>query len=318
MPKPKASSSRAAPVRPLSRPLTRQTFSELCIIARQFSLLPLELARMIVAVTAREHVCLRAGWVARSLALVCKEFRAVVEPILLHSVRITTNTADFFRYNDPWASSRFVKHTQRLVLDGPPFMDVHPALFAGVRAFKGRPRHVDTLVRADVGGRWRPTDVTVQCAGFMSDLEDSTWSALQSLECVARLHLQECAGVHLMLLRNNMPPGVRMLALDPVVSRVAAVEELVTRVYAFLDETATLGRLLVRTAYLNDECAKAVVRALETLAAATCDARIWLDESVQVRGKHGPVRQRIEDEEARGSLWFTGRQLYVDKTSEAA
>ncbi|KZV79993.1 hypothetical protein EXIGLDRAFT_733814 [Exidia glandulosa HHB12029] len=302
------------PARPVSRPLTRQTFHELASWAQQFAHLPLELARMIIAVTARLNVASNAAWVARSLSLVCREFRAVVEPILLETMRITATNADFFRYKDPWQLDRFTKRIKRLVVDGPPFMAFNLHFFAAVQAFKGRPRHLDMFVRA-CGTRFQPRVVTIQNAAFMSDLEDSTWNALQTLECTTHLHMQECTPQHLMHLRNNLPPGVRYLVLDPSGHHSTSVEELVALVYTFLDESApsSIERLLVRTPYLSDERRTALVHALGTLAAATGERRLCVDdELLLVRGKHGPVRQRIADEEARVSLWFTGHPLYTE------
>ena len=79
----------------------------------------------------------------------------------------------------------------------------------------------------------------------------------------------------------------------------------------------SVERVLVRTPYLTDAQRDVLVAALETLAAATRDQRLWLDDSIRhVRGKHGPVRQRIEDEEAGDDLWITGRPLYIPTPQE--
>lgn len=280
MPKTKAQ-DRSAPV---SRRLTRRGLQSLH--AQQFAALPLELVRAIVVVAARDNVLGSAKWVAQSLALVCRDFRDAVDPVLVETVRLTDNNVD-----------TILQHLDR-------FMQTKTVLLFSARAS----RYVFPNYCFDV---LSPSALTI------SFMRESGWALIgpspttgTCLDHVTYLHLRNCY-IEVWSVENSLPPRVSYLILDPDMTLKPEVHA--NPIRQLLAAHPQLVRLLVRTVLASGTLLHTLhVDALEQIA----DPRLWVDDSLPLT-RAGESALFQHDEEQGLVLWYTGRQIYPGASTES-
>lgn len=244
---------------------------------------------MIVVATAQDNIASSTKWVAQSLALVCREFRRTVEPILVDTVRITNrNSAEIIRQRH-----RFVRARRIL-----PYS-------SGVRG-KVVLLCVEQLASQPA---FRPVAATVHVKGHSND--PSLCIRIVSVASVTHLHIRLYPAAFNEQLSAFIPLSVTHLVLDPLIRNPDTSPLVVAGLAAFLRERppSVLRRLLVRTLCIFNLADIGFVDALADVAVFSGDARLWLDDAVPYAGFDADAEQIAADEDQDIALWYTGRQL---------
>lgn len=260
--------------------------------------LPVELVYVIAHATA-EYLALRhKRWVA-SLLLVCKAFRDIIMPVLIETVCINLRSLRWLQGDQPQ-----LQQTARLIVDTQvKRINLAPSSLRNVVFFSGRMAALRVFSETI-----RPIYVTLR------DTRDSglRWEEMRTLTMcrVTHLHLElnPLPGTSSADFCDNLPPQLSHFAFDallPITTPVSEVTEFVLAV--LVKRPKTFSRLLIRTTWLNVARADELLRALIELAEARAEPSIYVDDRV----KNASIFDApVADEEARGSLWYAGRQLF--------
>lgn len=275
---------------PVSRRLTRLGLQTL--FAQQFGALPIELIRAIAVAAAEDNVLRSARWVAQSLALVCRDFRDAVEPVLTRSLRFTDSNANLIDQH----VDRF-RTTRMLII---PLVD--PGRFS-CRTF------TTSLLAASEN--FQPKALTFYCTLVYLPALRYIEPILTEPRCirhVSHLRIHACSFFDLDWVLQHFLSTVEYLVVDPLMNFYLLPElqrDLVDKMKLTLASRRRLQRLLVRTFLVDGPDVEAsLIHILEGFA----DPRIWLDDATP-RSKRCDNIRAMEDEEQGTELWYTGRPV---------
>lgn len=273
----------------------------------KFSLLPLEIVHMIVAIAAEMHVTRQQRWVALSLACVCREFKVAAEPLLIHTVRITeTNRSTVWLQA---LKGRF-KRTRVLISDGNVRSWLSPALFSSVEWFALHTENVAQLELErwpDLAASFHPRAIRVNSTSRAAEDYDSLRAVLLRLASVTHLHMHNCTW-EVFALRTER---IRFLIIDPYARLPFGLgpQSVASIVSGILRDMPKLERILVRTPFVRDDARAQLLDGLLD-ASVNFPGRIWVDDTVPfARDPPRMTQLEIDDERAGLDLYYSGRQL---------
>ncbi|KZV86329.1 hypothetical protein EXIGLDRAFT_840841 [Exidia glandulosa HHB12029] len=268
-----------------------------------FSRLPLEIVREIITAAAEDNIGRSPRWVAQSLAVVCREFRDIVDPVLVRTVRLSVKHywAMWEKRDRFTRATHFIKHFSSVFV---------PPRFISLVSFTGSQAALqDWVVNHHLSV---PPWVTFET---LCSPNRATQDSFAFLNGATRLHIQRYA--HQRLILTTLPTSLTHLILNPEVEWhvTARFEYLTDDVTALLASSNTLRRILFRTIHLRSDEAVILITNLQAVVDQLQDTRIWLDDSVSYEGMSSEISAQLRYEEAneQDSVWFSGRQLYIPR-----
>lgn len=256
---------------------------------KQFSELPIEIAHWIVTLAAEDSLARRARWVAQSLALVCRAFYDIVEPIIVRSVRFNCRNGPKLK---SMRKDRFAK-TAHIDVYGlfkdETFLSFY---FPSVTHYEGQIVYLNHLA-ADPA--FRPQRLTLP--GYSDSV--ARWAGLKALSHVTRLHLTDVKLSSLAAILGNLPLSTMHVVIDPDVHYLRMCD-LLESVAPFLRAPGcALQRLIIRSLDQVDRMA------VQQFATAERDRRIWFARRVPIE------ISQMEKDDYDAAIWNGGSQLFV-------
>ncbi|KZV84858.1 hypothetical protein EXIGLDRAFT_726675, partial [Exidia glandulosa HHB12029] len=265
----------------------------------QFSRLPLEIIRQIVTMAAEDNIGYASRWVSQSLAVVCREFRDAVEPVLVATVRLSSKhyAAISAQRNRLARTKHFMNHI---------YDSFAPPPFVSLASFSGRMTVLYSLVVNY--GLPVPPWVTIH-DNFPGYHQRHLENLYEFLHGVTRLHIQFYALSDTSL--EALPVSLTHIVITLSFSIAARLKNFKAELADLLASNNNLRRVLLRTLHFTIREAADIVASCETLAIQLHDSRVWVDDSVAYGGnQNATAHLRYEEANEQDSVWFSGRQLY--------
>ncbi|KZV86339.1 hypothetical protein EXIGLDRAFT_724883 [Exidia glandulosa HHB12029] len=272
-------------------PARRLTRLRLRNATAQFATFPLEIVRPIVTMTAQNNIGDYPRWVAQTLALVCREFQAAVEPVLIDTVRITSKNQQSILSQ----MGRF-EHTRHFISHDHKCKQFPP--LRSLVSFTGRGKGLNVIITAGC----KPSHLT---------LGRASWGYRGVMVSVTHLHLQYA----------NLPINWEIKSFPNLTHIVLSLEydsqrhfnDIAINVSHLLSPTLKLQRILIRPYHMPPETVSIVASRLQKVADETHDTRLWIDDT-PITGadwrKKAKEHLLYEEANEQETVWYSGRQMW--------